>query len=219
VYTFLIIFAIFKEAKGVVLMSDIERGMCPFCNMDYSNISNTIIDETENFIVVPSKGALVVGYLLIFPKEHITSINELNISQKEELKCLIDKYRNKFYVKFGKYPIIFEHGTSRQDSNNSASSITHAHYHIVNHNFKDEKSVLNMLNFNKVDVVSFFKDNHKSYISYISPNLDYYVTYDFRSKSQQMRIFIAEDLDMKDKYDWKTSNFENNILETINLFK
>lgn len=213
------IFAIFNEAKGVVLMSYIEQGTCPFCNIDCSNISNTIIDETANFIVVPSKGALVVGYLLIFPKEHITSINELNISQKEELKCLIDKYRNKFYVKFGKYPIIFEHGTSRQDSNNSASSITHAHYHIVNHNFKDEKSVLNMLNFNKVNIVSFFKDNRKSYISYISPNLDYYVTYDFKSKSQQMRIFIAEDLDMKDKYDWKTSNFENNILETINLFK
>ena len=205
--------------KDRVYKNDTKKQLCPFCNIDNNDVSNTIIDETKNFIIVPSKGALVSGYLLIIPKNHITSMNELSQSKKEELKSLIFKYRNEFYNKFGKYPIIFEHGTSKQDSDNSSSSITHAHCHIVNHIFKNEKDIINQLNLNQVDENSFFKDMQKSYISYISPDLNFYITYDFKSKSQQMRIFIAEDLDIQDKYNWKTSNFEDNIIETIKLFK
>ena len=37
---------------------------CKFCYTDNSDITNTIIEDTKNFIVLPSKGALVVGYLL-----------------------------------------------------------------------------------------------------------------------------------------------------------
>ena len=120
-------------------MNNIKQETCPFCNIDYEDVSNTIIEETDNFIIVPSKGSLVVGYLLIFPKKYITSMNELSKFEKQELENLIYKYREKFNSLFGKYPIIFEHGTSRQDDSNSSSSITHAHCHIVNHNFKSEK--------------------------------------------------------------------------------
>ena len=60
---------------------------------------------------------------------------------------------------------------------------------------------------------------NKSYISYISPEFNFYITYDFEAVSQQMRIYIAEDLNIKDKYNWKFLNFENNISETISLFK
>ena len=192
--------------------------MCPFCDIDYSDISNTIIEETDDFIIVPSKGSVVVGYLLILPKTHITSINELTDLQKEELKSLIIKYREKFYNQFQKYPIIFEHGTSKQDSN-SSSSITHAHLHIVNHNFKKENKIINQLGFEKVNENLFFKNMNRSYISYISPEFNFYITYDFEAVSQQMRIYIAEDLNIKDKYNWKFSNFQNNISETISLFK
>lgn len=200
-------------------MSKNKQIVCPFCDIDYNDISNTIIEETDNFIIVPSKGAIVVGYLLVVPKQHITSINELNISQKEELKNLLDRYRKLFFVKFGKYPIIFEHGTSSNHTNNSSCSIIHAHCHIVNHNFNNENKIINQLNFNKVDIYSFFENKKKSYISYISPNFNFYITYNFKGISQQMRIYMAEDLNIKDKYNWRKSNFDDNILKTINLFK
>ena len=41
---------------------------CPFCKLDLKDISNTIIEESENFIIVSSKGALCDGYLLILTK-------------------------------------------------------------------------------------------------------------------------------------------------------
>ena len=192
---------------------------CPFCYINCDDEVNTIIEETDNFAILPSKGALVEGYLLILPKQHVTSMNELGDGEKEELKNLIDKYRGIFYNKFGKYPIIFEHGTNMQDSGNSASSITHAHYHIVNHKFLNEMKVINLLKFDKVDMGIFFEDKHKSYISYISPDFCFYITYNFEKVSQQMRIFIAEDLGIDSQYNWKKSNFDNNITKTINLFK
>ncbi|MBQ4558632.1 MAG: HIT domain-containing protein [Clostridia bacterium] len=187
--------------------------------MNQISTINTIIEETNNFIITPTKGSLVVGYLLIIPKKHITSMNELDNMQKSELKELINKYRLLFYNIFGRYPIFFEHGTSINDINNSASSITHAHLHIVNHNFKNEKNILRDMFFNNVNETKFFENNQKSYISYISPNLDYYITYNYEAKSQQMRLYVAEDLNISDQYDWKSANFNENIINTIKLLK
>lgn len=199
-------------------MSNIRKA-CIFCNIDYKDVSNTIIEETDSFIVVPSKGALVVGYLLILPKMHVTSLNELEDLHKLELFNLMKKYREVFYDKFNKYPIIFEHGTSEQDSKQSSSSVNHAHLHIVNHNFKNEYQIINALNLEKVDMKSFYKDIKKSYISYISPNFNFYITHDLKGVSQQMRIYISEDLNIQDKYNWKNYNFRENIIKTIDIIK
>lgn len=191
---------------------------CPFCNLDKDNVVNTIIEETNNFFVTPSKGSLCTGYLLIFPKKHLLSMNQLGTSQKQELQHLIIKYRDKFKSIFGSYPIIFEHGTG-ENNKNSSSSIVHAHCHIVNHNFLDENKVIQDINLRKVTVKEFFENKMNSYISYISPTFDYYISYDFKPKNQQMRILIAEDLNIESNYNWRDSNFDDNIIKTINLLK
>ena len=191
---------------------------CPFCKFDKTDISNTIIEETDNFFILPSKGSLCEGYLLIIPKQHTVSINELNNSQKTELLNLINKYREIFYKTYNQYPILFEHGSSTMQTN-SSSSVTHAHLHIVNHQFTHEKQIIDELNMNKVSLDKFFNLQNQSYISYITPNMDFYITYNFKPISQQMRIFIANDLNLSNDYNWRISNFENNILETIKKIK
>ena len=77
----------------------------------------------------------------------------------------------------------------------------------------------------KIDVIKTFDlvypciNLNKSYISYISSNFDFYITYDFKGISQQMRMFIARDLNIEDKYNWRIVNFDKNINETIKYFK
>ena len=190
---------------------------CPFCNFNNDDISNTIIEQTQNFLILPSKGALCDGYLLIVPKQHLNSMNELDNKQKEELNIIIEKYQKKFFEIYNKSPIFFEHGSS-QTQIMSASSVTHAHMHIVNHNFSNQNQIISELNFQKVDKKIFFKNQNKNYISYISPNGEYYISYNFKPVSQQMRIYIARDLNLTDCYNWKTFGFENNIIETIKNF-
>jgi len=192
---------------------------CPFCNINYLNITNTIIEETEHFSILTSKGSLCDGYLLIITKEHLNSMNELSSSQKEELIKLIDKYRDKFYKIYNRYPILFEHGSSDIATTQSSSSVTHAHMHIVNHNFKNEEQIIKNLNLSQVNKDLFFENKNRNYISYISPDYKLYITYNFKPTSQQMRIYIANDLGISDKYNWKLTNLDENILSTIDKFK
>ena len=70
---------------------------CPFCTLDIHDFSNTIIDKSDDFLILPSKGSLCDGYLLIVPKKHINSMNELTTSEKEKLISLIKNYREKFH--------------------------------------------------------------------------------------------------------------------------
>ena len=55
---------------------------CVFCNIDKSRPENTIIEESDNFIVLPTIGALVDGYLMIVSKKHINSMSELKKMRK-----------------------------------------------------------------------------------------------------------------------------------------
>ena len=71
---------------------------CIFCNIDKTKLENTIIDETNNFLVLPAVGSLVEGYLLIISKRHLNSMAELTKEEKEEYQFLINKYHTLFKV-------------------------------------------------------------------------------------------------------------------------
>ena len=196
---------------------------CVFCDLDKTRIYNTILEETDNFIVIPTLGALVDVYVLIVAKKHLYNMNTLNKKQKKELFNLIKKYRSIFKNIYGKFPIIFEHGSIKEESYKSASSVVHAHIHIVNHNYVNEKDILNQLNFKQTDD---YNNLNKNYIFYISPNnLKYitynlkYITYNFEYISQIMRRLIAKDLGFADKYNWRNEIFIKNVISTINNIK
>lgn len=190
---------------------------CIFCDIDHSKIENTIIEETEYFYILPTLGSLVDGYILIVTKRHINSMSELNENELIEYKNIIEKYQNIFKKIYNKTPIVFEHGTPNQNSEMKANSVTHAHTHIVNINFSNEKEILEKYNFKEIND---FKEINKNinYIKYISNN-KIYITYNFPSVSQLMRILIAEELNYKDKFDWKKERFDENIISTIERIK
>ena len=191
---------------------------CIFCNIDKDKIYNTILDETDNFIVLPTLGSLVEGYILIVSKRHIYNIGELNQEEQDEYINLLNKYRELFNELYGKHPIIFEHGTSRLDIKSAASSVVHAHTHIVNFNFKNEEDIIKELNFKEIKEINDV-DSNKNYIFYISQNGKKYITYNFEGTSQLMRILIAKELGFIDKFNWKCEAFIDNIVKTIEKLK
>lgn len=189
---------------------------CPFCNINKTKIENKILDETKYFYITPTLGSIVDGYILITTKRHVNSMVNLNIEELEEYKILIEKYREIFKNIYKKYPIIFEHGTPNLEEN-KASSVIHAHTHIVNHNYKNENTLLEELNFNKTNKIAM--DSKNNYIFYINSDGEKYITYNFKPISQFMRIEIAKDLNMLDKYDWRKNNFDDNIILTVTKIK
>lgn len=189
---------------------------CPFCKLDKSLFYNSIIEETSNFIVKPCLGALVPGYILILPKKHVYCMTQFNLEIMAEYIAILEKYRRKFKELYGKYPIVFEHGTP-EPCGLCANCVIHAHTHIVNHNYKNEQDIINKMNFKIISSLKTIED--KNYIYYKSSDGKEYITYDFEPISQVMRIFIAEDLDIKEKYDWRRFPFEENIYKTLEDLK
>ena len=187
---------------------------CPFCELDKSKIYNTILDESKYFYITPTLGSLVDGYILIISKSHINSMSLLTKEERLDYKLLIDKYRNIFKKIYGKYPIVFEHGSPNLDDKNKASSVIHAHTHVVNHNYLNEKDLINKLKLKKIKNINEIIKN-KNYIFYIGPNNEFYISYEFISISQCMRIEIAKDLKIDDKYDWRKYKFNDNAISTI----
>ena len=191
---------------------------CVFCNIDKSRTENTIIEENENFIVLPAIGALVDGYLMIVSKKHINSMSKLKENERIEYEFLIEKYRNKFKNIYNKFPIIFEHGSPIKDSDMKASSVIHAHTHIVNHQFFDESIIIKNLNFKRLANFKYLS-KEQNYIMYINQENICYVSYNFEPVSQMMRKLIAKDLGYENKFDWKKEIFIENINSTIRKFK
>lgn len=98
-----------------------------------------------------------------------------------------------------------------------ASSVIHAHTHIVNHQFFDENIIIKNLNFNRIDNLNSLSKK-QNYIMYINPENVYYVSYNFEPVSQMMRKIIAKDLGYENKFDWKKEKFIENINSIIKKF-
>ena len=186
---------------------------CIFYNLEKNKIENTILDETNHFYILPTVGSLVDGYILVVSKRHINSMSELTKNEMDEYNFIIKKYRNIFRDIYGKYPIVFEHGSPVSDNSIRANSVIHAHSHIVNHAYLDEPKIIKRLNFKPIQRIEDIKSN-ENYIMYINNNFKY-VTYNFEPISQLMRKLIAKDLKYEDKFDWKKEKFMDNIIKTV----
>lgn len=187
---------------------------CIFCTLDKSKRENTILEETTYFYVIPTVGSLVVGYVLILCKRHIYSMAELNNKEQKEYEDLIEKYRNIFKSIYKKYPIVFEHGSPNIENKTKANSIDHAHTHIVNYQYKNEEKIIKNLNFNPIGELTQLTKK-QNYILYINPNKVIYMTTNFPSISQLMRLVMAKELKIESKYKWQKETFKENIEQTI----
>lgn len=186
------------------------------------NIWDTVLDETENFICVPTKGSLVVGWVLIIPKRPFLSLAELNLPLRIELQNFVKKISSVLTEKFG--PItIFENGPDVKGSL-VGCGMDHAHLHIVPLKFDLcdkalEKSA-------EIDAKWKPYDNGQP-LDHVSENCAYIyiqnasgkfiVSQNFVPQSQFLRRIIAQNLFVPNKWDYSEHPYVDNIAVTINM--
>ena len=95
----------------------------------------------------------------------------------------------------------------------SANSIIHAHSHIVNFEFKNEEKIITKYNFTPVK--NFAKVKKENYIYFQNGNGEKYVSYQFESISQLMRILIANEINKEHQYNWRKFDFKENIVSML----
>ena len=120
-----------------------EHTSCCFCqNLAATGVSapwDTVLHDSGNFVVVPTKGALVPGWLLIVAKRHTLCAGALSISELWELTSCLTSASDLVRENFGE-PTIFEHGPCEAGTT-LGCGIDHLHLHLAPLKFSLRRAV------------------------------------------------------------------------------
>ncbi|MFA6215443.1 MAG: hypothetical protein WC768_02655 [Patescibacteria group bacterium] len=111
---------------------------CPYCQefedgflrVKDENLGRRILLETPNFVVFPTLGCFIEGYLLIASKFHYIGIGQIPSNLHQELEEVQQKVSNVLLENYGIAPVFFEHGPA-SCGNKGGGCIVHAHLHAL----------------------------------------------------------------------------------------
>jgi len=94
-----------------------------------TKIWNRPLFESENFLVLPSLGALVEGWLLLLPKTHHVCVGAMTDDLMREMYSIKGTVGSLLEKRYGSITI-FEHGPSREGTS-VGCGVDHAHLHFT----------------------------------------------------------------------------------------
>ena len=213
-------------------MERTEYMKCEFCNELngennlYREIAkkhdmpiNRIVYEGEHWVIWPTIGAIVPGYVLIVSKKHRLSLMTCNKDEIIELEYLLKQIRN-ILENIYHYPCIaFEHG-SGSNIDNKPSSIEHCHLHVL----PLKADIYNRIEKDKFQIfqIESLTSLHKSkkqnlpYLLYQDHKEHFFTMYADTYISQYFRQLIALSEGVDEKWNWRCNYFAENIKMTIN---
>lgn len=186
--------------------------------MPYTNIKQRIIYETDNWLVMPTIGAFVPGYLLIITRNHYISIGACPAYYYLELECLVKTIRELFKSIYNSQAIAFEHGAS-SNYNKSGCCIDHAHLHILPSDIdilpdiKDDG--FDILPIETLDMLKQQANGGKSYIYYQDPDEKNFLVERGHVPSQYIRQIIACRVGKPEKWDWRRHPELQSIVDSV----
>ena len=90
---------------------------------------DTVLEESNTFVTVPSLGAIVPGWLLVVSRKHYLCVGQLSSAEIQEMKSQIARAGSNIEVAFGT-PTVFEHGPASTGTP-VGCGIDHLHIHIA----------------------------------------------------------------------------------------
>jgi diadenosine tetraphosphate (Ap4A) HIT family hydrolase len=109
---------------------------CKFCekfagqsSVAWGEATDQVLFESPNFVVVPSLGSILPGWLLIVPRNHFLCVGAMGDGLIHEMRQLRDEAAESLRSQIG--PVTyFEHGPVKACTS-VGCGIDHAHLHIV----------------------------------------------------------------------------------------
>lgn len=206
---------------------------CPFCSEIHglesldgcistevtppNGLRSRIIAETKNFVVAPTLGAFVEGYVLIVAKDHYHSVSQMPISRVKELRALINRVKREIRNVYGTASVCFEHGESLC-SRRAGGCISHMHVHVVPCDAPMIERI-RQLNMNAIEITSILGlPRHYSQVPYLYFQDVTNKQFVFSGQvypSQLFRQILASYYNLGKQWDWRQFQFEDNIIKTI----
>lgn len=201
------------------------KSVCQFCRKfggaaGAKQMHDRILFESENFVVVPTLGSIVPGWLLLVPRSHFLSVGSLSAALIQELVALRAVAREALEDCFG--PVTsFEHGAVR-DCESVGCGVDHAHLHLVASKLDLVAGVkavatpqLHWRQVAGIQATQALVVEQMPYVFVQPPTGGAWIGAARVIESQLMRKVIAAYVGRPDCWDWKAHSFEANANETV----
>jgi ATP adenylyltransferase len=205
--------------------ADDMKSTCNFCQKfggapDREQISDHVLFESENFVVVPTIGSIIPGWLLAVPRSHFLSIGSLHAARHHEFIRLQETAAEALRDCFG--PVsCFEHGAVRERES-VGCGVDHAHLHIVSTQFDllacakaSGEAQLHWRPVSGIQAARAFVAEQMPYVFVQSLSGGAWIGSANVIESQFIRKVIAAQVGQPDFWDWRAHPFETNVRETV----
>lgn len=179
-----------------------------------------ILFQSRNFAVFPTLGALVEGWLLIVPKDHILCLGALSWELHSELDELRSRVSLALEACYGSVTV-FEHGPA-QPCHLVGCGVDHAHLHMLPTQvdlIEGAKEIfpgpLKWERLSRLQETTRLYEAGLPYLYVEQSRGTGYVTTHPNLQSQMFRKVIARHIGRPERYDWRQFPEEANILSTI----
>ncbi|AJQ29131.1 HIT family protein [Pelosinus fermentans] len=207
---------------------------CSFCmefnqmykeSFFYKNIAclyklqERVLFSTKYWVVVPSVGSFVPGYLLIITKKHYFSVLDCPEDYFEELEKIISFLGSLIEKVYNKKTILFEHGAVN-DRLKGGCCVDHTHIHVVPFDGEllnnDYIKVLSRKKFERFTTLQDEYQNKKDYLFYQNNFGERFIFENDVIVSQFFRQILCQELGIMNKWDWRKNYGVDIIINTIN---
>ena len=204
------------------------RCVCSFCSSAELGHEfrtewwNTPLLETNNFVVWPSLGALVPGWLLLVPKRHALCLATLKGDVATELEGLESHLRSQLASSYGLPVNSFEHGPA-QPGDPVSCTVDHAHMHVVPTQVELKLTAQNIVRRSWAPVTSLrqclgIHERGLSYVYLRTPDGHQHALQGKSLPSQLMRRVIAQAFP-REQWDWRLNHQLENVRDTQDLLR
>lgn len=120
-----------RSATSCSLCDELRGTTRPLYNeLAGTNFESRILDENEDWVVVPSLGPLAAGHVMVLPRDHLFASLDANRRSLALFQSLVATVSDRLRQLYPDPVLIFEHGSTQADASCGAC-IDHAHLHIV----------------------------------------------------------------------------------------
>jgi diadenosine tetraphosphate (Ap4A) HIT family hydrolase len=197
---------------------------CALCNgldpKKQRHVWNEPLVETQNFVVIPSLGALVEGWVLIVPKRHAIAVGALASPLLVELHDLKTNVAAALGEHYQSPVCAFEHGPSHAGCT-LGCGVDHAHLHLVPVAFSMRAAVEPYMPHQKQwrpatveDCRAAFRSG-VGYLYFEQPIGSGHIATDVNFGSQLFRRAIGTKIGLADQFNWRDYPQIANVETTI----
>ena len=204
----------------------------PFLDRKFANASNhvdnhpwdEVLYETDHFVVVPTVGALIEGWLLIVTKQPYLCMGAVSEELLRELFILKDHVSSVLRQCYGEVSI-FEHGPSKARQK-VGCGVDHAHLHVLPVEYSLTEHVLAVTDteldwqlVKSIHAVSKFSDAGIPYL-YVEQTIGKAcIASAWNVPSQLFRRVVADAIGLPKEFDWRNNPMESNVVSTVETLR